>query len=360
MLKDRPLLTHKKILVTGGAGFIGGTFIRKLLLDSDAIIYNIDKLNYASDLSSIRKLSNSETRHQHFKIDLVNFKEIKEILLSLEPDLIVNFAAESHVDRSLDSPRSFIENNIIGTFNLLEATRLYLKDLSNSKKRNFVFHHISTDEVFGSLDKEGSFNEQTNYDPRSPYSATKASSDHLVFAWHYSYDIPIKLTNCSNNYGPYQFPEKLIPLTIYKCLNNQFIPLYGNGLQVRDWLHVDDHIDALLKVIENGVIGKKYCIGGFGEKTNLEVVKTICSKFDELFPNKNSYLELIKKVKDRPGHDKRYSINSKLIQDELGWYPKLDFNDGISKTILWYLENQKWTNDILMKSGYSGERIGYK
>ena len=355
---SKPMFFEKKVLVTGGAGFIGSTFIRKLLLDTEATIYNIDKLNYASNLSYIESTQNAKKRHHHFKLDLVKFKELSELILSIEPDFIINFAAESHVDRSIDNPAIFVENNINGTFSLLEATRNYFNKLSVKKKKIFFLHHISTDEVFGSLGKTGSFNENTKYDPRSPYSASKAASDHLVFSWHYSYGIPIKLTNCSNNYGPFQFPEKLIPLTILKCLKQEKIPIFGNGLQIRDWLHVDDHIDALLKVIESPYIGKSFCIGGFGEKTNLEVVKIICSKFENLIPRKKSYFDLIEYVEDRPGHDKRYSINSKSIQKELNWQPKYSFDEGISKTILWYLNNQDWIENVLNSSGYKGERLG--
>ena len=349
---------YKKIIVTGGAGFIGSAFIRKLLLETDILIYNIDKLNYASDLSSINQSKGSEVKHKHLKIDLLNFQALKDSIFSIKPDLIVHFAAESHVDRSLEKPISFVENNILGTFNLLESSRLFFNSLSKQEKNNFLFHHISTDEVYGTLEATGSFSESSNYDPRSPYSATKAASDHLVFAWHHSYGIPTKLTNCSNNYGPYQFPEKLIPLTILKCLKKESIPIYGDGMQIRDWLHVEDHCNALFKVIKNGKIGNKYCIGGHGEKTNLEVVETICSKFDELLPQSLPYSNLIKMVKDRPGHDKRYSIDSKLIQKELGWQPKYDFKKGISQTITWYLNNEEWLKKMINNSGYSGERLG--
>lgn len=351
---------YRKILVTGGAGFIGSAFIRKLLLETDSLIYNIDKLNYASDLTSINSINESYKRHKHLKLDLYDFQALKEAIFSIKPNLIVHFAAESHVDRSLENPVNFIENNIIGTFNLLEATRLFFNSISKKEQDSFLFHHISTDEVFGSLGEQGSFNEASNYDPRSPYSATKAASDHLVFAWHHSYGIPIKLTNCSNNYGPYQFPEKLIPLTILKCLKKEPIPIYGNGLQIRDWLHVEDHVDALFKVIKNGKTGQKYCIGGHGEKTNLEVVRTICSRFDELSPQKLPHSSLIKMVEDRPGHDIRYAIDPSLIQKELFWKPRYDFNKGIYQTISWYLENQKWIEKMIKQSGYSGERLGIK
>ena len=349
---------YKNYLITGGAGFIGGTFISKILSERKCFVHNIDKINYASDINRLNSIKNSSTRYKHYKLDLLNFEETKDLIAELKPDIVVHFAAESHVDRSIDNPSVFIQNNIISTFNLLEAVRFYFKKLSSKNQKDFLFHHISTDEVYGSLDQKGTFSEKTRYDPRSPYSASKASSDHLVFAWHYSYGIPIKITNCSNNYGPYQFPEKLIPLTIQKCLEDKEIPIYGNGLQVRDWLHVDDHIDGLLKVIDNGKIGGNYCIGGFGEKTNLEVVKTICETLEILRPTKKSYTSLISFVKDRPGHDQRYAIDSRKIQNELGWNPKYDFQEGIKETVLWYLNNQEWLYNSFKKSGYKGERLG--
>ena len=265
-----------------------------------------------------------------------------KIINLIKPDLVMHLAAESHVDRSINSPWEFIESNVIGTYNLLEASRSYFNKLNGGKKSNFRFHHISTDEVFGSLSDIGTFSEKTPYDPRSPYSASKASSDHLVRAWHHTYNFPIIITNCSNNFGPWQYPEKLIPLTISKAINLQTIPIYGDGSNVRDWLFVDDHVDALIISATKGEIGETYCIGGFGERTNLQVVKKICDILDVFCPQNIKYSELMSFVKDRPGHDKRYSINSEKIQSKLNWYPKYSFDEALEKTIKWYLENKEF------------------
>ena len=347
-----------KVIVTGGAGFIGGTLIRKLLKEKKWIIYNIDRMGYASDLSWIKASKDYELRHFFLKIDLRNKETLKRFVKDIKPNLIIHLAAESHVDRSIDNPLNFIESNIIGTFNLLEASREYWEELSDSKKELFRFLHISTDEVFGTLGSEGKFDENTKYSPRSPYSSSKASSDHLVKSWHHTYGLPTIISNCSNNFGPYQFPEKFIPLSILKGIKGEHIPLYGNGLNIRDWLYVDDHVEALLLIVEKGEVGRSYCIGGFGEKTNKEVQLQICKILDEINPKEFPHSVLITNVTDRPGHDHRYAINSNLIQRELGWAPKVKFEDGLKKTIFWYLDNIKWSNSIMQKAGYSGYRIG--
>ena len=343
-------IDNKKVLVTGGAGFIGGALIRRLLKYSKSNVFNLDKLNYASDLESINEIVNKNSdikkRYKFFKCDLLNKSKTNNIINKIKPDIIVHFAAESHVDKSIDNPSSFIESNILGTYNLLEASLRYWENLSRLKKQNFKFLHISTDEVFGSLSSIGKFNEETPYSPNSPYSASKASSDHLVQAWNKTYDFPTLITNCSNNYGPWQFPEKLIPLTIFKSLRGENIPIYGDGQNIRDWLHVEDHINALLSVLNKGNIGETYCIGGYGEKKNIEVVNSICNYLDKKIPSKNSHKKLITFVKDRPGHDLRYSIDSKKINKHLNWIPKIPFEEGLISTINWYLENINWLNKI--------------
>ena len=333
-----------RILVTGGAGFIGSNLIKKLLLNKDNIIFNLDKLGYASSTKSIDYIfenneSSSLGKYEFLKVDLENKIETENILDYVYPDLIMHLAAESHVDRSIDSPENFITSNIVGTFNLLESSRKLWNRFDEEKKNKFKFHHISTDEVFGSLGNTGSFHETTPYDPRSPYAASKASSDHLVRSWHHTFGIPSLITNCSNNYGPWQFPEKLIPLSILKAYRNEPIPIYGDGRNVRDWLFIDDHIDALLLVATKGEIGQSYCIGGQGEKSNKDVVLNICEIMDRIKPNNAPHRKLIKYVQDRPGHDKRYSINPSKIKKELGWKAKFSFKEGLEKTINWYLEN---------------------
>ena len=343
-------IDNKKILITGGAGFIGGCLIRRLLKYSKSDVFNLDKLNYASDLESINKIVNKNSdikkRYKFFKCDLSNKSKTKNVINKINPDIIIHFAAESHVDRSIHNPSSFIESNILGTYNLLEASLKYWETLSKLKKQNFKFLHISTDEVFGSLTSSGKFNEETPYSPNSPYSASKASSDHLVQAWNKTYNFPTLITNCSNNYGPWQFPEKLIPLTIFKSLIGETIPIYGDGQNIRDWLHVEDHINALLSVLSKGTIGETYCIGGFGERKNIEVVNSICNYLDKKIPSKNSYSKLIKFIKDRPGHDLRYSIDSTKINKQLNWIPKITFEEGLISTINWYLENKHWLKKI--------------
>ncbi len=348
-----------KVIVTGGAGFIGGTLIRKLLKEKkNWVFYNIDQMGYASDLSWIKDSEDYKLRHFFLKIDLRNKEILQNLVKEISPNLIIHLAAESHVDRSIDNPLNFIESNIIGTFNLLEATRSYWEKISDIKKKLFRFIHISTDEVFGSLGLNGKFDENTKYSPTSPYSSSKASSDHLVQSWYHTYGLPTIISNCSNNFGPYQFPEKLIPLSILKGIKGEKIPLYGNGSNIRDWLYVEDHVEALLLIAEKGEVGNSYCIGGFGERTNKEVQLQICNILDEVDPKEFPHATLIKNVSDRPGHDHRYAINSDLIQNKLGWTPKITFEEGLKKTINWYLNNLTWSNSIMKKSGYSGYRIG--
>ena len=339
----------RSVLVTGGAGFIGGAVVRRLLRESQATIYNLDKMGYASDLVSINQTmseigADHADRHQLLKVDLVNAAEVEEAVERANPDLVMHLAAESHVDRSIEGPSAFVESNIIGTFNLLQAVRNRWEKLQSPRKDSFRFHHISTDEVFGSLGPNGRFSETTPYDPRSPYSASKASSDHLVSAWFHTYGLPVVLTNCSNNYGPWQYPEKLIPVVINKCLKKQTIPVYGDGMNIRDWLHVEDHVSALLLAALFGTLGQSYCVGGYGERSNMDVVKAICRQVDELMPNDLPNESLITSVKDRLGHDRRYAIDHTKIETELGWSPEYTFEDGIKSTIEWYIGNQDWIN----------------
>ncbi len=355
----------KRVLITGGAGFIGGALVRRLLLKTKCLIFNIDKLTYASNLDSINQIIKKDDflkkeRYTFLKCDLFKKNQLEEAFKIADPDIVFNFAAETHVDRSIEDPINFLKSNIFGTYNLLENTRKHYENLNLFRKKSFRFHHISTDEVFGSLGEIGNFDEDSNYDPRSPYSATKAASDHIVMAWHHTYKIPSLITNCSNNYGPWQFPEKLIPLVILKALAEKSIPIYGNGLNVRDWLYVEDHIDAIILVVKNGKIGNKYCIGGHGEKNNKEVVNLICEILNDLCPKNYDYKDLIEFVSDRPSHDKRYAINPSKIQKELGWKPNYDFKKGIYETVVWYLNNQKWCDKIQQKANYNGERIGLK
>tara|TARA_Y100001968_G_scaffold246597_1_gene230863 strand:- start:418 stop:1449 length:1032 start_codon:yes stop_codon:yes gene_type:complete len=331
-----------RILVTGGAGFIGGALIRKLLTDSNCIIYNIDNLNYASDLRGIKNLENSKNRHFHLNVNLKNLEKTQKAVEDANPDIIFHLAAESHVDRSITSPKIFIDSNIVGTFNLLEASRYHWEMISDSRKRKFRFIHISTDEVFGSLNKPNKFNENSNYDPRSPYSASKAASDHLAKAWFHTYNLPTIITNCSNNYGPFQFPEKLIPKVILNALKGEKIPIYGDGRNIRDWLYVEDHIEALLLVAKKGKAGETYCIGNNNERNNNYIVKEICSILETYKPKRIPYLNQIEYVKDRPGHDKRYAIDATKIKTELGWNPKINLQNGLSRTIKWYIDNIEW------------------
>tara|TARA_Y200000002_G_scaffold380563_1_gene392373 strand:- start:1084 stop:2226 length:1143 start_codon:yes stop_codon:yes gene_type:complete len=360
---DQSFFENKKILVTGGCGFIGSNLIRALLKKTNSYIFNIDKLSYASDSSGINEIIknknfNPKSRYKLIKLDLANYELTKETVNAIKPDLIFNLAAESHVDRSIDNPSIFISSNIIGTYNLLEATRKYYNEIKISKKKNFRFHHISTDEVYGSLGQGGYFSENSPYMPRSPYSASKASSDHLVNSWFHTFGIPTLITNCSNNYGPWQFVEKFIPNVILKALSGNKIPIYGSGLNIRDWLFVEDHIDALLLVASKGLIGSNYCIGGSNEKTNLAVCKDICRMLSQISQNNLNYENQIQFVTDRPGHDERYAINSSKITRELDWEPRFSYEEGLNITVKWYMENLKWCNYIQEKSGYEGERIG--
>ena len=341
----------KNVFVTGGGGFIGGTLIRRLLKNTQFCIYNLDKLGYASNLLSIElelaKYKDSETRYKLIKSDISDLDSTRLAIKAANPDFVFHLAAESHVDRSIHFPDSFLKSNVQGTHNLLTSITDHWENLDNIRKESFRFLHVSTDEVFGSLGSEGFFNEQSRYDPRSPYSATKASSDHLVKAWNHTFGLPTLVTNCSNNYGPWQFPEKLIPLTINKALSEQEIPLYGNGKNIRDWLFVEDHIDALLTVITKGDVGRSYCIGGSSERTNIDVMHAICSILDDIKPLNKSYKSFIKYVKDRPGHDYRYAIDSSILRENLGWRPKYNFDLGLTETVLWYAENQAWSNSLL-------------
>jgi dTDP-glucose 4,6-dehydratase len=362
------LAGRQRILVTGGAGFIGGAVVRRLLRESDALVFNLDKCGYASDLTSIERVlaelgpggltADGQNRHQLLRVDLTDAEATAAAVRQADPDLVMHLAAESHVDRSIEGPGAFIDSNVTGTFHLLQAVRAHWQALPEERQVLFRFHHISTDEVFGSLGAEGRFSETTPYDPRSPYSASKAASDHLVNAWHHTYGLPVVLTNCSNNYGPWQFPEKLIPVVILKAAAGEPIPLYGDGQNVRDWLYVEDHADALLLAACQGQVGRSYCVGGHGERTNKQVVEAICTALDQLLPSGAPHSELITPVTDRPGHDRRYAIDPTRISTELGWQPRHNFEEGLAATVGWYLEQQGWCNQVRQHGGYSGERLG--
>ena len=375
-----------KLLVTGGAGFIGSAVIRHILTSTGDEVVNLDKLTYAGNLESLAEASNSD-RYTFEQVDICNREELDRVLAQYQPDAIMHLAAESHVDRSIDGPAEFIETNIVGTYTLLEAARQYWQSMDKARREHFRFHHISTDEVYGDLPHpndnsedeanfpsppagEGPgekgkslplFTEETAYAPSSPYSASKASSDHLVRAWLRTYGLPVLITNCSNNYGPYHFPEKLIPLVILNALEGKPLPIYGKGEQVRDWLYVEDHARALYKVVTEGEIGETYNIGGHNEKQNIEVVYTLCDLLEELAPNKparvNEYRSLISHVTDRPGHDLRYAIDARKIEQELGWVPEETFETGLRKTVRWYLNNLEWCKRV-QDGSYQRERLG--
>ncbi len=333
------------ILVTGGAGFIGSNFILDWFTQSDEVIVNLDKLTYAGNLQNLSSLAN-DSRHIFIQGDIGDIPLIEKLLAQYQPRAIINLAAESHVDRSIHGPEDFIQTNILGTFHLLEATRAYWNKLDPQSKLAFRFLHVSTDEVYGSLSADQpAFTEAHPYEPNSPYSASKASSDHLVHAYHHTYGLPVLTTNCSNNYGPYQFPEKLIPLMINNALAGKPLPIYGDGLQIRDWLYVTDHCSAIRRVLESGTLGETYNIGGWNEKPNIEIVKTICKLLRESHPQSN-FEDQITYVKDRPGHDVRYAIDARKIERELNWRPAETFETGIRKTLQWYLDNQSWTTNI--------------
>lgn len=349
-----------RILITGGAGFIGSAVVRHIIENTQDSVVNIDKLTYAGNLSSLNSVSSSD-RYAFERVDICDAQELKRVFEKYKPNRVMHLAAESHVDRSIDGPDAFITTNIVGTYTLLEASRRFYMTLDDHEKNCFLFHHISTDEVYGDLGAEGLFTETTSYEPSSPYSATKASSDHLVRAWYRTFGLPALVTNCSNNYGPYHFPEKLIPLTILNALAGKPLPIYGDGSQVRDWLYVEDHARALYDVISRGIAGETYNIGGHNEQQNIDVVNTICDILDEIKPDKplgvQRYRDLITFVDDRPGHDVRYAIDASKIERELGWLPQESFESGIRKTVQWYLSNELWWQQVLDGS-YQGQRLG--
>ncbi len=357
------------ILVTGGAGFIGSAVVRHILENTVSSVINVDALTYAGNVESVENVSNND-RYFFVKADICDERAMSSIFEKYQPSAVMHLAAESHVDRSIDGPAKFIQTNILGTFTLLEVARRYWSTLTKENKQNFRFHHISTDEVYGDLEgTDKLFTEDFSYDPSSPYSASKASSDHLVRSWNRTYGLPVIITNCSNNYGPYHFPEKLIPHVILNALEAKPLPIYGDGNQIRDWLYVEDHARALYQVLTNGTVGETYNIGGHNEKKNIEVVETICSILDELKPILNNgafkptsisnYKELITFVKDRPGHDFRYAIDASKIKNELGWIPEESFESGIRKTVEWYLNNETWWRRVL-SGAYKLERVGDK
>jgi dTDP-glucose 4,6-dehydratase len=347
----------KTYLITGGAGFIGSAVVRMLINSSDDTVVNIDKLTYAGNLDSLASVADSE-RYHFVQADICDGGAMADVFAQYKPDAIMHLAAESHVDRSIDGPGDFIQTNIVGTYTLLEVARDYWNTLQPEKQECFRFHHVSTDEVYGSLGEDGLFLETTPYDPSSPYSASKASSDHLVRAWNRTFGMPVVLTNCSNNYGPYQYPEKLIPLMLQKARAGEALPVYGSGENIRDWLYVDDHARALILVMASGASGETYNIGGHNEVKNIDVVKTLCSILDQREPRASgSYADQIEFVADRPGHDMRYAIDAGKIKRELGWVPKETFETGLAKTVDWYLDNQLWVGRVLDGS-YMGERLG--
>jgi dTDP-glucose 4,6-dehydratase len=344
------------ILVTGGAGFIGSAVVRRLLADTDHTVVNLDKLTYAGNLESLASVAH-DPRHRFERVDIADAAEVRRVFEQHRPDAVLHLAAESHVDRSIDGPAEFVHTNLVGTAVLLQEALRYWRAGDEALRCAFRFVHVSTDEVFGSLGDTGVFTEDTPYDPRSPYSATKAGSDHLARAWHHTYGLPVIVTNCSNNYGPFQFPEKLIPLMILKGLAGEPLPVYGSGANVRDWLYVDDHARALLCALERGVPGRSYNIGGESERRNLDVVHAICDALDALVPGERPRRELVRFVADRPGHDHRYAMGIDRIRDELGWAPVETFESGLAQTVRWYLEQRGWWERI-HSGAYRGERLG--
>ena len=346
-----------RIFVTGGAGFIGSALVRHLIDDTEHEVLNFDKLTYAGTLSTVERVAASN-RYRFVQGDIGDAAAVRAAIAEFRPEVITHLAAESHVDRSIDGPGAFVQTNVVGTYTMLAEARAYWLTLDEAARAAFRFHHISTDEVYGSLGAEGLFTEETRYDPRSPYSASKAASDHLVSAWGHTYGLPVLITNCSNNYGPYHFPEKLIPLMIVKALGGAPLPVYGAGDQVRDWLYVEDHVRALRAVFERGQVGRTYNVGGHNEKQNIEVVRTVCAILDRLRPRADgaSYAAQITSVADRPGHDKRYAIDASRIGDELGWQPRETFESGIEKTVRWYLDNEDWWRPLV--AAKAAERRG--
>ena len=346
-----------KVIVTGGAGFIGSALIRYLIRETEVEVMNLDKLTYAGNLASLREVEDSP-RYHFTRADICDAAAVRKLFAEFRPDAIMHLAAESHVDRSIDGPLEFVRTNVLGTATLLDAALAYWRELPEARKEAFRFQHISTDEVYGSLGATGLFTESTPYDPRSPYSASKASSDHMVRAWHHTFGLPVLLSNCSNNYGPYHFPEKLIPLVILNALDGKKLPIYGKGDNIRDWLFVEDHARALWLIDRKGKVGETYNIGGRNERTNLQVVQAICRILDELRPKASgSYADQITFVSDRPGHDLRYAIDADKLRRELGWEPRENFDSGLRLTVKWYLENDWWWRPI-REGKYSGERLG--
>ncbi len=350
-------MSTRRFIVTGGAGFIGSAVVRHLIENTPHHVLVIDKLTYAGNLDNLASVASNE-RYRFAQADICHARDMRDVVSGFRPDVVMHLAAESHVDRSIDGPGEFIQTNVVGTFTLLQAALSYWRTLKGAERDAFRFHHVSTDEVFGSLGAEGFFTEETAYSPNSPYSASKASSDHLVRAWHHTYGLPVVLSNCSNNYGPYHFPEKLIPLVTLNALEGKSVPVYGDGSNVRDWLYVEDHARALQLIAEAGRVGESYNVGGHNERTNLDVARQICALVDELAPDPQGSRErLISFVGDRPGHDLRYAIDASKIERDLGWRPNETFETGLRKTVTWYLENQTWWRRIRSRV-YRGERLG--
>jgi len=345
-----------RVLVTGGAGFIGSALVRHLVKNVGAEVLNVDKLTYAGNLASLQAIDGAPN-YRFLQADICDMQRISEAMITFKPDRIMHLAAESHVDRSISGAADFVQTNVIGTFSLLEAARHYWNDLEAGQKSKFRFLHVSTDEVYGSLGETGLFQEVTAYDPSSPYSASKAASDHLVIAWHRTYGLPVLISNCSNNYGPFHFPEKLIPLIILNAMDGRPLPVYGNGFNIRDWLYVEDHARALDLIAARGKLGEKYNVGGRNERRNIDVVKRVCALMDELRPKASAHSDLITYVTDRPGHDARYAIDATKLETELGWKAEEDFDSGIERTVRWYLDNEWWWRP-LRQGVYSGERLG--